>query len=165
MAEQFDQLMIQIEEQKNAYQTLLDLSRQKREALIGQGEQSLDSLVEAEEKLLLYIGSLEKKRMQIASEVAKQGNMELEQLTLSTWPGLTDEDRDSIKAMQQAFAEILGELDTLNEVNSKLLKVQLDYVQDMMKHVTKISESTSYNAGGDVQSRKTQENKLIDAIL
>ena len=165
MAEQFDQLMIQIEEQKNAYQTLLDLSRQKREALIGQGEQSLDSLVEAEEKLLLYIGSLEKKRMQIASEVAKQGNMELEQLTLSTWPGLTDEDRDSIKVMQQAFAEILGELDTLNEVNSKLLKVQLDYVQDMMKHVTKISESTSYNAGGDVQSRKTQENKLIDAIL
>ena len=165
MANQFDQLMIQIKKQKEAYQALLNLSKQKREALIGQGDKSLDMLVQAEEKILLTIGDIEKKRLQIASEVAKQENIALDQLTLSTWPGLTKEDLALINTMQQDFTDILTKLDTLNEVNSKLLKVQLDYVQDMMKQVTQISESTSYNAEGGVKSRKTQENKLIDAIL
>ena len=165
MTTEFSRLMDEIVLQQEAYTELLVLSRKKREVLTSSDVTALDLIIRAEEALLLQIGKIESERRRIAEEVAEAHGMKPEELTLSTWPGLTDEDRAQATSLQDAFRQTLGEMEEINRVNTKLLHAQLEYVHTLMNDVASIRESRSYAADGGLSVRKTQGNNLIDAIL
>lgn len=160
-----EELISLVKEQKKVYIALLELSHQKRQVLVGTDKSSLDIIVQAEEELLLCIASLEKSRYAVAEQVAAEMGIPVAELTLSNWPEIDTHKRAQLDVLQTDFKAILAEIDQLNQVNGKLLQVHLDYVRELMKQVTHIRESTSYDADGEAHLSQTQENRLINAIL
>jgi hypothetical protein len=51
-----------------------------------------------------------------------------------------------MEQLQADFAGILGELQQVNEVNSRLLTMHLDYVHELMDTATRTVETTAYDA-------------------
>lgn len=165
MNDELDRLMVLIGRQKDVYDDLLGLAIRKKDAIITGNVSEMDQVVQAEEMLLIHIGELEQIRRQIAEAVASRCTMAVEELTLSNWPNLDPARRLQVEKLQNSFRSTLDDISQVNQVNSKLLTIHLEYVQSVINEVTQTQQTTSYEAGGNLLLRRTQSLNLIDEMM
>jgi flagellar biosynthesis/type III secretory pathway chaperone len=159
-----DPVIAAVTAQKNAYSELLDLARAKRETIVSGDINQLDVILAAESDLLHQLGSLEQSRSQASQALAQQLGQRPEDLTWSSLPWQNSRQRQAMEKLQHEFAGILDALQQVNEVNSRLLTMHLDYVHELMNTVTKTVESSSYDAAGNPQPLRQQSVNLIDKV-
>ncbi len=165
MQEALDRMIDRIVMMKDTYEELLKLSLRKKSAIDRGDVAELDLVVGAEELLLLHAGDLENDRRMIAEEVADQSGIPIEQLTLGTWPGMDDQRKDRIEKLQSSFLVTLDEITRVNDVNSRLLSIQLDYIQQVVDEVTNTRRDFTYNPDGGARARVSQQTNLLDRTL
>jgi len=165
MKDDFERLMDLIRSQKGIYDELLGLAGRKKNAIIANHVNELDQVVQAEELLLLHVGELEKARREIAEAVARSCAIAVEELTLSNWPGLDPARRLQVETLQNEFRLTLDEISKVNQVNSRLLTIHLQYVQTIMDEVTRTRQEKSYEADGSLLTRRTQAANLFDELM
>ena len=137
----------------------------RSEAIVSGNIAEMDAVVAAEEALLLKVGELERVRREIAASVASKTKIDVAELTMSNWPGLDESRRRQADELQQSFRGTLEAISQINEVNSRLLTVHLDYVQTVINEVTRTHSEKSYDADGRASTRRTQALNLIDEIM
>lgn len=165
MQDPLNRMIERIVMMKDTYEELLRLSLRKKEAIDRGDVTELDLVVGAEELLLLHAGDLEKERRGIAEEVSADSGIPIDELTLRTWPGMDEQRRGQIEVLQSSFLETLGEISRVNDINSRLLSIQLEYIQQVMDEVTHTRRETSYDPDGGKRAQASQQTNLLDRTL
>lgn len=165
MNDELDHLMDLVSRQKDVYDHLLALAIRKKQAIVTGNVGEMDDVVAAEETLLIHVGELEGIRRQIARTVAERCAIEVEELTLSNWPGLDTERRIQVENLQNSFRHTLIDIGKINQVNSRLLTIHLQYVQSVINEVTATRQLNSYEADGSPLVRRIQALNLIDEVM
>ncbi len=165
MTDELDRLMELIRQQKDVYDDLLGLAIRKKEAIVTGNVSEMDQVVQAEELLLIHIGELEQIRRQIADAVAERCSVAVEDLTLSNWPDIDPARRLQVENLQTSFRSTLDDISQVNQVNNRLLTIHLQYVQTVINEVTRTSQEVSYEADGNLMTRKIQALNLIDEMM
>ena len=125
----------------------------------------LDVVVSAEEMLLMYAGDLENDRRLIAEEVSAEVGIPVEELTPCTWPGMDDKKKERIEKLQSEFLGTLSEITKVNDINSRLLSIQLDYIQQVVDEVTSTRREHTYDPVGSAKSKVSQQVNLLDRTI
>lgn len=164
MTPAIDPVIATVTAQKNAYGELLRLARAKRETIVRGDIEQLDDILAAEETLLHQLGHLEQSRAQASQVLADQIGLDTSAISWQNLPWQSSEQRQVMEQLQADFAGILGELQQVNEVNSRLLTMHLDYVHELMDTATRTVETTAYDAAGNLNRTKSQAQSLFDKV-
>lgn len=123
------QLAEVLAEQVAVIETLLDLSRRKRDVLVGGGIPEFESILEQEQSLLWQAGKLEQRRHELQQEVAGLLGVAVEDVTMSAIIAASNEPHaGELQKLRQQLSGLLADLDGMNAGNSRLLKQSLDYI-------------------------------------
>lgn len=131
-------LTIQVlQDQLNVYRTLLDLSRRKQEVLVKGGTAQFEAIVESEQALLWQAGRLEERRLGLQAQIAIDMGLVTEDVTVTRIaPYVPQPERDQLRTLQADILKVLAELGEVNEVNTRLIKQSLAYINAALHLIT-----------------------------
>lgn len=116
-------------EQVAVFETLLDLSRRKRDVLIQGGIPEFEAILEAEQALLWQAGKLEQRRTGLQEQAADHLGVAAEDVTMTAVIAANDgPHEEELRRLQVHLGGLLSDLDGLNQGNARLLKQSLDYI-------------------------------------
>jgi len=129
MTNTIEKIVENLEKEKNVYCDILELSRKKTE-IIRQGKvEELDNIIKAEQSLVMLAGGLRGEREKLSGMIASQMKMDIKELTLSQLMEWVDEPlKGRMKSLQQEFIAVLNEQKQLNDLNQRLIQINLDYI-------------------------------------
>lgn len=158
MASLMENLMEILEQESIEYEGLLDLSRKKTPIIVSGDLEQLQLITDDEQEVVIRLNHLEKKRMEVTSDIANVLNRDVDSLKLANLIEMLA----ARPAEQQKLAEIhdrlqgqAGELKRVNEQNKDLLANALEMVEFEMNllQASKRAPSTAnysrnaYNTG------------------
>jgi len=165
MQEGYDALLDLIGTQKSVYDELLQLSRNKKDAIVTGDVSRLDSVLEAEELLLLHLGGLEQRREQMVRSLSGPCSEESSGPRARALQGMTPGQRKKLDELQTSFTGTLEAVSQVNEVNRQLLQMHLEYVQQVIGETTLMVQTTSYAADGCLTQRRDPSSRLFEEIV
>lgn len=116
-------------EQVAVFETLLELSRRKRDVLVQGGIPEFEAILEAEQALLWQAGKLEQRRLALQEEAANALGVDTDDVTMSMLIAATDgPHEEELRRLQVHLGGLLADLDGLNQGNARLLQQSLDYI-------------------------------------
>ena len=158
----FRQLLDILSEEKEAYMALIELSAEKKEAIVGSAFESLDRIIREEQALIAKIQDRERARSKCVMALAQLsgGN----DANLQAFSGLasTQEEKVRLEALQSALPQIIEQLRSLNDINRKLIESRLKYVRFVIDSVSPDSGAAAYGAHGDDESINKPRLNLYD---
>lgn len=145
------------------YQTVLELSQKKKEALVAAQVGELDRITRQEEALLLESGKLEAAREKLVEEIAVAHGLKSSELTLTKAQTIAGPKvAGQLQGLEERLAGIIGELAPLNKLNTELIQQSLDFVQYNLNLLSQNAAGTNYAPGGQGESAP-RPRTLIDA--
>ncbi|BBB91690.1 MAG TPA: flagellar protein FlgN [Methylomusa anaerophila] len=141
------------------YQTLLELSRQKREALVAVNIQEVESITRQEELLIIEAGKLEKSRQAAIEQIIARHNLSAANPTLMQVKELADEQTAArIESIGEQIASLVKELVALNQLNTKLINQSLEYINFSINVMTQAAAEPTYSP----QASQPQPRSILD---
>ena len=138
-----DKLAKVLEQEALLYQDASDISAKKTEVIVHGKIEELDSLVKAEQAIILKIGKLEDEREKIVRDLSAELELDLEGVKLSDISSrLGAGSYAKLENCQKSLANTIGGLKNSNETNAQLIQNALDYVNFSVNLLT-----TNQNAG------------------
>jgi Mg2+ and Co2+ transporter CorA len=152
-----------LEQEKEIYKELIDLSTRKTDIILKKKVDVLDKLVDLEQELIEHINKLELDRQKLVEELAKIKNVEANTVTLSTLIEWSEGDlRLKFENIQEEFIRIIDRQKHLNEINAKLIRSNLEYIDFALSLITGEGASGGiYEKEGKV-SKGGQTRNLFD---
>lgn len=159
MAGLIEDLITVLESQYENYKDLLDLSLEKRQAIIDNDVESLQKITNIENTLVSRNQKLEKKRITIIDDMALVLNKKKEDMTID---GLAEmlknkPEHDTLVAVAAKMRGVLNDLKVKNDNNKALIENSLDYIDFCMNlirdKVTNKQNFTSYPGAEDVDEK------------
>ena len=148
-----------LEEQKEKYRQLIDLSVQKQQYLINGDLADLNETTRQEESLVFQLGKLEGQREKCFARLAELGGF-AENCTLKeVLPQLPQDSQKQLRQIQEDFAELMHDLTRLNKENISLLEQSLRFVHFTVESISQHSKPL-YNAEKEVKVE--QLNNILD---
>lgn len=145
MTDMWDKLVVALNQILEIYQALLQLSRKKKEILIAANPQELEKLTKQEEMLIIQAGKLEKLRLVAMQGLVVELGISPDQVVMSALIKYADSTTAAkLSEIFQAFTEITGELNKLNELNEKLIRQSLDFVSYNINILSQSKADTTY---------------------
>lgn len=118
-----------LEQEISLYENVLELSEKKTKVLVEGKVAELDNITKVEQALILKIRKLDGVREKIISEIADELKMLPGDITLTKlMKHLGKEDAKRFKAMQEKITGIMEKLRNTNELNEKLIRNSLEYI-------------------------------------
>lgn len=152
-----------MEKEKEIYRELVELSLRKTDIIKEKNVDVLDKLVDLEQDFILQIGKLDMQRQDLVEALAKEMNSDPESITLTSLIEWSEGDlRDRFILLKDDFSAIIDRQRHLNEVNAKLLKTNLEYIDFALNLMAGEGVSGSvYEKQGKV-SKGSQSRNLFD---
>ncbi len=118
-----------LERECGVYTDILDLSKNKRDAIIKGRVSELEKLLEIEQNLIIMAGKLENEREELAGQLAQEKGIAKEDVNMSKLADFSEDDEaEELTKTRQKILDILGELKDTNELNSRLVRNSLEYI-------------------------------------
>ena len=138
-----DRLAEVLEQEAALYQDASDISAKKTDIIVRGKIEELDSLVKAEQAIIIKIGKLEEEREEIVRALSSELALNLEGVTLSDInERLGAGSYTRLHNCQKSLADTIGGLKNSNDTNAQLIQNALDYVNFSVNILT-----TNQNAG------------------
>ncbi len=152
-----------LEQEKEIYKELIDLSTRKTDIILKKKVDVLDKLVDLEQELIEHIRKLELNRQKQIEELAKVKDVEPNTITLSMLMEWSEGDiKLKFENLQEEFTRIIDRQNHLNEINAKLIRTNLEYIDFALSLITGEGASGSiYEKEGKV-SKGGQSRNLFD---
>ncbi len=164
-AELVRQLVNILNQENDIYDTLFKISNNKKELIIGGKVNELENIVKIEQSLVIKISKLEDEREKVVGELCSLLGQKPEDVTISWLTNkLGTEEASQLKVCQEKMVKKINELKDNNELNSKLIKNSLDYIDFSINMMTSI-DTVSNNYGMTGQSGDTKKRNLFDVKL
>ena len=152
---QINDLVTVLEEEYKVYEDILKLSKQKTDIIVEGKVAELDNIVRLEQAFVQQIARIENHRERILNDILpgkKDINMsELKKLS-------NNEQNKLLEAYQTKLTETVNELKRTNQLNAKLIKNSLEYIEFSI-NIMSNADVTSNNYGNvGADSKKTRRN-------
>ena len=122
-------ILSSMEKERDYYEELNELSNRKTDIIIDKKIKDLETIVDLEERIIVNIGKLEADRQELVDRLAGIKDVDPESITLSTLIEYSDGDiRDRFQTLQDDFVRIIDRQSHLNEINEKLIRTNLEYI-------------------------------------
>ncbi|MDD2432480.1 MAG: flagellar protein FlgN [Clostridia bacterium] len=148
-----------LEEQKETYRQLMDLSVQKNQYLINGDLDELNETTKQEEALIFQLGKLEGKREKCFAQLAELGGFDHNCTLQEVLSQLTSNSQVQLRQIQEEFSAFIHDLTRLNEENMLLLEQSLRFVNFTVESISQHSKPL-YNEGKEVKVE--QLNNILD---
>ncbi|MBR1736412.1 MAG: flagellar protein FlgN [Firmicutes bacterium] len=147
MAGLISDLISNINEQSEVYDSLLELAGKKKVVIIANDVDKLQGIVDEENVLLGKIGRLDKSRVQLFKDIAFVLNKKDEDISLTKLMELIKgqaEENELKEAKENLFSKA-DRLKTINEQNQKLIEYSLEHIDFSMNVIrSALSNQPSY---------------------
>jgi hypothetical protein len=165
VSEFVDQLVMALEKEEEIYQDILELSLNKKQAIIDGDVKNLEKIVNKEKALAMSLIKLDNIRVRIVNEILKENGVNsVENITeLSEY--INAMAKEKILKLKSKLNHVIKKVKNENELNKDLVEQQLDYIQfniDLMTNVDLGSNNYSKEANDNV--KKGRKN-LFDAKI
>lgn len=122
-------ILSSMEKERDFYLELNELSTRKTDIIIEKEIKDLEKIVDLEQGIIVNIGKLEADRQELVDRLAGIKDVDPESITLSTLIEYSDGDiRDRFQTLQDDFVRIIDRQSHLNEINEKLIRTNLEYI-------------------------------------
>jgi len=159
------QLVNILNQENDVYETLYKISNNKKEMIIGGKVNELENIVKIEQSLVMKISKLEDEREKIVEKLCELSGQKPEDVTISwlrTWLG--EGESAQLKVCQDKIVDSINALKDNNELNSKLIKNSLEYIDFSINMMTSI-DTVSNNYGSSGNSGDSKKRNLFDVKL
>ena len=155
-----------LEREALLYGDAAEISAKKTDVIVHGKIEELDSLVKAEQAIILKIGRLENEREAAITEFSGELGMDLGRAALSDIGArLGGESYSRLDRCRKSLADTLGSLKNTNDVNSQLIQNALDYVNFSVNLIASDQNAgNTYSQGGDEGAPK-QRRSIFDVKL
>lgn len=160
-----EQLVEILNQENEIYDTLSKISNNKKDLIVGGKVQELDTIVKLEQALVVRISKLEGEREKVVGELCALLGQKPEDVTVSGLSEkLGEKDSAQLKACQEKMLTKIFALKNANDLNSRLIKNSLEYIDFSINMMTSIG-SVSNNYGSSGYSGDTKKRNLFDMKL
>ncbi len=128
MESAYEELLTLLQNQKNIYSELVDLSRKKQKPLIEGELTSLEVITRQEQVLIYQIGKLEEKREKCVVYLAEQCGFDRSATLKELLPQVPEKIRSTLKKIYEDLAVLLSELEKFNRENTDLIQQSLRFI-------------------------------------
>lgn len=159
-----DRILFALEAEKTIYEKLLSLSLEKKDLIIEGKVNELNNIVQMEGSMILEIGKIEDEREKAVEELAKELKLSRENITVTYICDVLKDNRCiQIREVAKAIANILGQFKEVNDINGKLIKQSLEYINFSINLITDSIQPHNgiYEANADEDKEK--KVSLFDA--
>ena len=159
------QLTEVLDQENDIYDTLSKISNNKTNLIVGGKVNELESIVKIEQSLIIKISKLENEREKIVEKLCSLLDKKPEEITISGLASqLGKSESDKLKACQEKMVNNITKLKNTNELNSKLIKNSLEYIDFSINMMTSI-DIASNNYGSSGNSGDSKKRNLFDVKL
>ncbi|MDQ2085106.1 flagellar protein FlgN [Herbivorax sp. ANBcel31] len=154
--EKLNSLIDVLNEESRIYENILQISKDKTDVIIGGKVSELDEMTKLEQSFVIKIGKLEILRENCIEEISNQLNIKSSELTVSELSEhLNEENSKKLIDYKEKIGNILTELKDINDLNSRLIKNSIDYIDFSLNILSSATESNNnYGDNGEVNEEK-----------
>jgi len=155
-----------LEKETLLYSDASEISSKKTDIIVKGSIEDLESLVKAEQAIILGIGRLEDKREEIIMKLSEELDLELEGVNLSQiTEKLGEESSKRLNYCQEDLMDTLTGLKNKNETNEQLIQNALDYIDFSVNLITTDqSGGINYSPIGEGENTAVRKN-IFDVKL
>ncbi|KNY28629.1 FlgN family protein [Pseudobacteroides cellulosolvens ATCC 35603 = DSM 2933] len=158
----FNELINVLDQEFNIYSDIYKISKEKTTVIVEGKVDELEKMVQAEQKLIIKVTQIENQREIITYKISKALQMKLDEITLSALIDNAEGPvKDKLKERQQGLKKLVSKLVELNDLNSRLIKNSLDYI-DFSINLCSASKSQDNNYGIDAEKSNVKVESRFD---
>ncbi len=159
------QLIDVLNQENEIYDTISKISNNKTNLIVGGKVTELESIIKVEQSLILKISKLEDEREKIVDKLCDLLGKKPEEVTISSLAAqLGQNDSAKLKDCQEKMVDTIKSLKNTNDLNSKLIKNSLEYIDFSINMMTSIDTvNNSYGSSG--QTGDSKKRNFFDMKL
>lgn len=160
-----NELIHVLDQEARVYEDILRISKNKTNIIIEGKVSELESITKLEQSLVLQIGRLEDLREELVKKLSDALGLKAAEINVSGLIKRIGGDRGKkLGDCQGRIAGTMDELKNSNELNSKLIKNSLDYINFSI-NVFASADGGSNNYGSSGQVNDPKKRNLFDMKL
>ncbi|MGE4284117.1 MAG: flagellar protein FlgN, partial [Clostridia bacterium] len=135
-------------------------AKDKTEVIVAGRIAELESLVKLEQALVVQIGRLEQQREEAVDVIADQLKLDKQNITVfNLMQHLDKSQQEKLRDFEKNMTKILEELKNRNDLNAKLIKQSLEYIEFSMNLLTDASvPGNAYESKGTTRETRGTRN-------
>ena len=158
-----DDLIAILEEQRGHQAALVELSERKTQAITQGDADGLHGIVEEEKAVLGLIKAVERRQSRCVQQLAQALGLPEAQVRMSLIIERAEGTRrEALMRLREELTELIDKQIKHNDINMKLLQMNLDYVQFMLNTATNQKSGATYGQGGSIQNGPVAPRQLLD---
>ena len=158
-----EQMIEILEKQLKIYQEILKISEDKTDIIVEDKVEELKVMVESEEKLAGSYISLEKQRLKIIKDFAKEKGIN-EVLRIDDLCEYFPEYAEKMQDLKKEILDVTKKIKVKNELNEKLIKNSLDFINFSVGDMTDTNRGTG-TYGREGITNQGEAKKFFDVSL
>ncbi len=151
-----NELINLLEQEMELYENFLKMSKDKTSIIVEGKVKELEKVIEMEQALILQMSKVENQRELIINKISKILNIKPEETTLTMLIEKAGEEQsEKLKAQQGNLAGLLKDLGSVNELNTRLIRSSLDYINFSLNLFANVEDQdNNYSLEGEKPSAK-----------
>lgn len=160
MNKSIEQLILALNKECEIYEEVLRLAKQKRRIIIEGRVKELDSITRKEQGMIVTLGKLENIRDSIVKNILKEIEIKNDVQNITELVKyIENESKEKILEIKEKLMKILDQVKNENDLNSKLIKQSLEYIEFNKNLITSLeSQGSTYGANADEKDIKVKSN-------
>ncbi|NLV37415.1 MAG: flagellar protein FlgN [Clostridiaceae bacterium] len=150
-----DKLIEILNKEVAVYEGVLKLAKNKTDVIIAGKVSELEGITKLEQSSIITLSKLEEEREVLVGQLATELNIEPSELTLKILiKQLAKEQSKKLKSSIDVLPKIFNDLRNVNDLNSKLIRSSLDYIDFSMNVLTSTGSTGNYGVSGQSEDSK-----------
>lgn len=160
-----DKLIDILEQENRIYSDILNISKNKTDIIVKGKVSDLENIVKLEQSYVIRIDKLENERQETVEKLARELELDEEDINISgIIKKLDRENAQRLNACRESIMHTLEELKSLNELNSKLIKNSLEYI-DFSINLLASADSAVNNYSNSGKVNDSKKRSFLDMKL
>ena len=149
-----------------SYHSLLNLSKQKRAALVSVNVPDIERLTKDEEQIVTSIGKLKQIRKKITNQILSDLKVtEIEDSFMDMLALCDKKNADELIKVHNQLKDILKEVSNSNNINETLIQQALSVVNYNINVMSEAQATPTYNANPNENTQAKVNKNLFDRLV
>ncbi|WP_168198214.1 flagellar protein FlgN [Crassaminicella thermophila] len=163
MSKSVDQLILALNKEYEIYKDYYTLAKNKNEILIEGNVKELERITKKEQDVIAVMGKIDQIRTAIIGNILFEKKIDWVESLTELASHIEASKRAEIIALKDKLRILLEEIKNLNDLNGKLIRQSLDYIEFNVNLLTNVElKGNTYGSRADEQDLKHRPN-LFDA--
>jgi flagellar biosynthesis/type III secretory pathway chaperone len=163
MHELLSDLIAILEAQRDAQKALVELSERKTQAITEGETSALQAVVNEERAILAEIRSIEGRQGKWAAKFAEAAGLQAPDVRMALVIERAEgEQKRKLTRLREELSDLIGRQINRNDVNMKLLQMNMDYVQVLINATSEQRSVPSYGKSGNERKPGSSQKRLLD---